>query len=202
MKKLAPASPQQSLFYQPPIINATGSASARNAYGAAAQELVIKLLDLEPIKINGQYSTCFDGKKGEDYYEIKSVKRGGSVVCYDWRMVKESEAEVMVYYAILIHQLKGEREDIFQKFADHDLTVIVAPAKIVHTLAYQQKLYIQEPKDWWAEKRCGWVREGYNRGYRNVPVKVLLSIAQDMGTLANPYGKGVVAYREMVGRKV
>src|SRR6185436_5250151 len=99
---LAPASQQDRLFDLLPVFDCHNTASARNAYGSAAQEIVYRLLGIRPIPINGSYTTNFDGLLDGTYYEIKSTRRkGGKLVIYDWRMEKEQAAGVPLRYLVV-----------------------------------------------------------------------------------------------------
>lgn len=193
VKVIAPASQQQPLFYQPPVINCDSNASARNAFGIAAQELVYQCLGVTPIPINGNYTTCFDGVKDGTYYEIKSTKlSGGKVVVYDWRMEKEAAAGVPLRYLIVCHKISGQREDVLAAMASKPVTIYSVPAEIVYRVAYASPLNtIKRDKVW--SKRNGYEREGYKNGYRNISLRDLAAAVPFVESrVENTLGAGVI----------
>ena len=173
---LARASQQLSLLSIAPSINATSNASARNAYGSAAQEIVCAALDIRPIPINGNCEVCFDAESPAGFFEIKSVRRGAKVVIYDWRMSKEACAGVTLYYAILIHQLKGQREQILEAMIAREPEILVLPAELVHTAARLSSKRTHQSA-WATGTRNGYTRAGYCDGYRNVSISQLMAMA-------------------------
>lgn len=194
MRKIAPYDTQLELFQHNRVINATCTADARNAYGEAAQDIVRAVLGLQAIRINGSFTTCFDAYKEGIYYEIKSVKSGGKVVCYDWRMEKEANSGVPLTYAILIHVIRGEREDIIGKMSNTPLKILSIPEASVHSVAYEQVLNVHKK---FTSKRNGFNRAGYSEGYRNVPVNKLWEMLGVERILENPFG-GTILWREIV----
>lgn len=172
---LARASRQLSLLSIPPRFSITKNAQARNAYGQIAQEIVCAALDLLPIPINGKCSICFDAERSGHFYEIKSVKRTGKVVIYDWRMEKERAAKVPLSYAILVHNVRGsDGHDLLREMLDSEPEILVVPASVIHELAQSYPLrQLQRPS---SDPRNGYNRTGYRDGYRNVPVKELKAL--------------------------
>ncbi len=202
MKHLAPTDAQLTLFYQPRVLNCTSTASARNAFGEAAQELVYQLLGVERIPIHGGYAVCFDGKKNGMYYEVKSTRlSGGKVVAYDWRMAKEAESGVPLTYLLVCHSLRGTRADILKAMADGPVTFVSVPAEVVHRYALQCKL-MHIKRNGRENARNGYVRGGYNKGYRNLSVKALTEGCEwSEETVENTLGAGVVNLRTYLGEK-
>lgn len=174
---IAPPDSQLSLLSVAPSFRIVKNAQARNAYGAVAAEIVCAALGLTPIPINGNYEACFDAAKCNHFYEIKSCKRNGKVVLYDWRMRKEQKANVDLTYAILCHRVKGsDGLRLFDEMIDEGLELIVMPAAKVHALALEQSLVIPKAPKTPQAKRFGYNRAGYCEGYRNVPVALLKSM--------------------------
>ncbi len=174
---IARASTQLSLLQVQPCHRITSNAQARNAYGSAAQEIVCAALDLDPVPINGACSVCFDAqdKDGAMLHEIKSVKNGGKVVCYDWRMTKEAGAGVLACYSILCHRVRGCRDgaELYRVFAAGGLELMILKLGTVHEIAREQprnKIKATTPRP---GVRMGYDRGGYKEGYRNVPTKAL-----------------------------
>jgi len=170
LANIAPPDRQISLLDVAPIWNCDSNASARNAYGNAAQEIVWKTLSLNPIRINGNFEICFDAEKDGVYYEIKSVKRNGKLVIYDWRIKKESSSGVPLFYAILIHNLKGCREDILTNMRLATVEILVCEAVHIHELSKNFTLNKLNKGDC---NRSGYNRKGYIDGYYNIPVNKL-----------------------------
>ncbi len=193
MKIIAPYDTQLELFSHRRVINATCTADARNAYGEAAQEIVVAALGLKPVRINGSYTTCFDAYRDGVYYEIKSVKAGGKVVCYDWRMEKEAASGVEVVYAILVHRIRYARVDIVSVMSAQPLELYTIPAYILHEYASRCPLYASPKTD---KQRVGYTRTGYCDGYRNVTVKGFKDLQQTERIVNNPYG-GTILWREI-----
>jgi hypothetical protein len=210
MKRLcAKADGQGSLFWEKPIIHCDSMASARNAYGQAAQELVWRLLGVRPVRINGGYAVNFDGwdERRREWVEVKSTYgrgRSGKVVVYDWRMGKERKVEEeagesggRVRYMIVAHDIKGEREDIFQKMVDREVKVWSLPAAVVHEHALRMPL--MAIKRVGKSKREGYTREGYRDGYRNLGMAWMVEqMAWNIRRVENPLGSGDVWLHEMV----
>jgi hypothetical protein len=173
MHTIAPPDSQLQLLNVIPRYRITKNAQARNAYGTVASELVCAALALNVIRINGNYSVCFDAERDGTYYEIKSVRRhGGKVVIYDWRMEKERESGVPLNYAILCHNVRrsnGAR--LVEEMIDGGVELLVVEACIVHALASEQPL--REITSRSTGPHCGYNRTGYKDGYRNVPVNFI-----------------------------
>ncbi len=185
---IAPPSNQLNLFQLAPSFNITKNAQARNAYGTIAQEIVCATLGLRPIPINGNYDCCFDALLDDTFYEIKSVKRGGKVVCYDWRMRKEANAGVALNYAILVHGVRGsDGKRLFHEFTESRLQLIVAPAQLVHGFAYECGLHRMGESA--GSRRCGYNRVGYRDGYRNLPVRALYEFCTHTERVDATYAK-------------
>lgn len=173
---IAPPDYQMQLLQVPPSFTITKNAQARNAYGTVASELVCAALGATPIRIHGGYEACFDAHCNDTYYEIKSVKRNGKVVIYDWRMGKEARSGVKLLYAILLHNVRGsDGRKLVSDFINGGLTLLVLPAASVHAVAARQQLrkLLQLSLD----PRNGYTRRGYKEGYRNVPVAALRTLA-------------------------
>lgn len=191
---LAPPDQQMALFPLPAAtINCHNAASARNAYGSAAQELVYELLGITPIRINGGYAVCFDGILDGTYYEIKSTRQiGGKVVLYDWRMGKEADAGVPLRYVIVCHNIGGQRIDILRELANRNVEIYSIDAALIHEFAGRYQLnHIKRDKQW--SKRNGYERAGYRNGYRNVPLKDLASaFCWQVSPIENSLGSGQI----------
>lgn len=172
-KSIARASGQIPLFYIPPRLDCRDNASARNAYGTAAQEIVCQTLGLHPIPIDGRCEICFDAEKDNVFFEIKSCFKWGKLVIYDWRMEKEAAAPVQSCYAILIHKLRGAREDIHSAMRAASIIIVTIPTAAVHAAAKTEPLRTLNKT--YESKRNGYSRAGYNRGYRNVPLQKVLT---------------------------
>lgn len=175
MHTLAPVNRQLSLLQVAPVYKAWNNATARNAYGSAAQEVACSVLGLTPIPINGNYSICFDAQDECGLlYEIKSVRTGCKLVLYDWRMEKEKTV-LNAIYAVVIHRLKKHREDILSAMVTSGFELLIVPAFVVHKVAETFPLHRVFPC-LTAKKRNGYTRTGYRNGYRNVPVQHLLNM--------------------------
>lgn len=175
--KLARASRQLLLLDTPPRFKITGNATARNAYGRAAQEIVCRALGLDAIAIDGTCETCLDAEGRGNFWEIKSVHRTGKVVIYDFRMQKEQIAGVPLRYAILIHGVRGCRDGgrLIAAFADNAPRILSLDAVTVHLVAMRERL--TEIKSTALEKgpRFGYTRAGYADGYRSVRLRELIA---------------------------
>lgn len=197
----APADHQLCLLDVLPVINCTSCASARNAYGNAAQEVVYRLLGVTPIRINGNYATCFDGVKGGVYYEIKSTRlKSGKVVVYDWRIGKEQAAGVTLHYLLVCHSLQGHRADILGTMLRLPVVIYSLPAPVLHDWALRCPL--QKLKRDARNKREGYYRGGYKDGYRNLPLKQItehLTFTEER--IENPLGPGQVLLRTLTQKE-
>lgn len=172
---LARASRQLSLLSVAPRFSIIKNAQARNAYGQIAQEIVCAALDLLPIPISGLCSVCFDAERADHFYEIKSVKRTGKVVIYDWRMEKERAAKVPLSYAILVHNVRGsDGHDLLREMLASEPEILLIPAHVIHEIA--QRFPLRTLQRVSADPRNGYSRAGYREGYRNVPVKELKTL--------------------------
>lgn len=170
--KLAPPDAQMRLLDCAPRYRIENEAQARCAYGNAAQEIVCAALELTPIRINGNFPICFDAERAGVYYEIKSCKRNGPVVIYNWRMEKERSVEVPLKYAILMHNAPKIRDgnNIFTLLNQRGLDLLLIDAWRVHAIAIQQ-----------TTRHCvtkvplhGSTRVGYRDGYRLTPTRRLI----------------------------
>lgn len=155
-----------------PRYNVFNNATARTAYGAAAQEIVCAALQLDPIAINGSCDVCFDAEKHGTFYEIKSVRAGQKVVIYNWRMEKESAFSDVLFYAILIHQVSKQRDEIISKMLQ-GAEILLLPSRAVHEAAKALPSYAPTINPEHAGARHGYTRKGYADGYRNVSVNRL-----------------------------
>lgn len=182
---IAPPDLGGELFYLPPVLNAINTASARNAYGTAAQEIVCLALKLNRVKINGNFNVCFDAEKDGVNYEIKSVRTSGKIVIYDWRLRKEQEADPNLKYLILVHKLKQARNDILQLMAHSPLTILILPAFTIHQIALT--LPLNKHKNYQG-LRNGYSRTGYKEGYYNLPLKPIVESLTNLSYRPNPLG--------------
>lgn len=195
---LAPASLQYTMFWVPPMLNCDSNASARNAFGTAAEEIAKQLLGITAIKINGSYDVCFDGKRGDEYFEIKSTsQKSGKVVLYDWRLGKDVEANVKLTYIIVCHAVKGCRTDIVGTMLSRPLELLLLPAEVIHELAHAcplQHLKTELVEGW--SERSGYARDGYKDGYRNLPLTTIhRAVEWTTTTLENPWGDGKITLK-------
>jgi hypothetical protein len=169
---LAPPDGQLELLDCPPTFDIKNNASARNAYGTAAQEIACAALALTPIRINGNYPVNFDAKRDDIYYEIKSCHRRSKVVLYNWRIEKERKAGVPFRYVIVSHNAPKIRDggNLFGILNQRGIDIIVIEGWRIHALAIQQPL-----KKWFCkDPEHGSMRPGYREGYRCVPMKDIL----------------------------
>lgn len=183
--KIARASGQRLLFDVPPRFRLGSNALARNAYGAAAQEIVCAALHLDPIAINGNCEFCADAERiGSGlFFEIKSCHRVGKTVIYDWRMKKEARVPVPLNYAILAHNCRklDDGAALLQYFALGGLEIIELPASVVHECAAAEPRQAAPASK--EDRRCGYSRKGYADGYRNVPLAKLRALTRSERTL-------------------
>lgn len=198
---IAPPDPQIPLLWVPPVINCWNTASARNAYGNAAEEIACHLLSITPIPIDGRYTTCFDGVRDGAYFEIKSSKhKGGKVVVYDWRLNKEQSAGVSLTYLLVCHSLSGERSDILRAMASRSILIYSVPADVLHTFAFACSLNIVKRQA--KNPRDGYARAGYRDGYRNLPISQMHTACRwHDKQITNTLGTGKVTLRTFVSRK-
>lgn len=172
---IAPVDKQLNLFYIPPMLNADSVGGARNAYGIAVQEIVVRQLNLNPIRTNGNFDICLDAEKNGTYYEIKSCRKTGKVVVYKWRLEKEQASGLTIQYVILVHNLKGARTDIFHQLNKAGFVIATLPLALVVELT--KILPLRKHKNYLG-KRNGYSRKEYRDGYYNIPIKDVLQQAQ------------------------
>jgi len=166
---------QLTLFNVDPMLRAHNTGSARNAYGMAAQHIVCETLGLRPIPIDGRCGICLDAEDGEIFYEIKSVRTTGKIVIYDWRLEKELSSGVPVMYAILIHSLRGAREDILNAMRQCAPRILLIPLyEVAYAAREQAQRRYLKPR---SARANGYNRKGYAQGYRNIPLRRLLNVA-------------------------
>ena len=200
--RLAPVSTQGALFELFPVVNCRNESAARNAYGNAAQEAAYRLLAIDRIPIDGRYRVNFDGKRGDTYYEMKSLRLvGGKVIVYDCRIEKERATGVPLRYLLICHGLKKERADVLQKMLDGGLVFYDLPAELIHTYALTLKLRtVKTDARSRSEGRPGYRRPGYDKGYRNVSVSKMLKtpgVTITEKEIPNPLGAGCVVLRSV-----
>lgn len=166
-----------------PCYAITSNAQARNAYGAAASEIVCASLGLDPIAIDGSKEVCFDASRHGQNYEIKSVHHKSKLVVYDWRMRKEirwmREKGANLRYAVLSHGLRRHKDGstLIDALFESGLSLIVVNAAVIHREAFQQKLnHIQQ--DTYRGSRFGYSRKGYVDGYYNLACKHVLKLCR------------------------
>lgn len=181
---IAPHNKQKELFYLAPVLHAHSTASARNAYGTAAQEVVCRTMGLNPIPINGNFDVCFDAELNGQFYEIKSVRTSGKIVVYDWRMKKEEIAAPSLRYLILVHKLKAARIDILKIMSNSEVIILNLPATFIHNLCKQTTL--NKHKNYQG-LRNGYSRVGYKDGYYNLSLKPIMNACKNEQVLTNPF---------------
>jgi hypothetical protein len=189
---LAPTDTQGRLFEVPSVLNAGSEGAARYIYGEAAQRIVYAHLGITPIPINGKFPICFDGCRGETYYEIKSLNfKRGKVVLYKWRMEKEESAGVPLDYILVCHDLSGDREDIVTAMAGRSIRFYILPSRIVHDAAKKTPLRMLK-----REAKGGYARNGYKNGYHNVSLlQIVGGVSFREVTVANQLGAGDMTLR-------
>lgn len=181
--KTALASKQISLLHVPPHYTITSNAQARNAYGAAASEIVCAALELDPIAIDGSKEVCFDASRNGQNYEIKSVHQKSKIVVYDWRMKKEmrwmEKNSNPLRYAILAHNLRQHRNGatLIETLISKGLKLIVVNASVIHREAFQLKLNTMQ-SDVQRGPHFDYDRKGYADGYRNLPCEQILKLCK------------------------
>lgn len=180
--KTALASKQIPLLEVQPCYTITSNAQARNAYGAAASEIVCAILGLDPIAIDGSKEVCFDASRHGQNYEIKSVHQKAKIVIYDWRMKKEirwmEETGENLRYAVLAHNLKQHRDGstLVEALITKGLKLIVVKASVIHREASQLKLNLVKRAD--KGPRFGYNRKGYVDGYYNLPCEHIIKLCR------------------------
>jgi hypothetical protein len=170
---IARAGNQMSLLSVQPVYKVEKNAQSRNAYGNAAQEIVCACLGLSPIAINGNYDICFDAEKDGCFYEIKSAyQRSGRLIIYDWRLQKEGNSGVKLFYAVLCHNAKGCKNGagLYRELQDFGLSILLIPIAVIAREAQRYPLRTYTPSN--RNIRYGYGREGYKAGYRLVPLTV------------------------------
>lgn len=135
MKVREAISKQQEIFDEicpDKVINSDGE--RRNLYGRVAEDVVCHALDLFPIGIDTQFDLCFDAQDSADtYFEIKSVKAGGQVCIYKWRLEKEVNCGKRVRYAIATHRVHDTATlaDVWRGFAETCKEIYIVPIGVV-----------------------------------------------------------------------
>jgi hypothetical protein len=165
---------QPDLLAVDPMLHADSNASARNAYGVAAQVIVCEALRLRAIRINGNFGVCFDAEDDDHFYEIKSCHAGAKVVIYHWRLEKELAQDVPLKYAILIHRLRGARLDVLAQLRAKAKQILVLPVAEVSRVFERHVTRFTVRK----QHMTGYTRPGYDRGYRNLPLVELMASPQ------------------------
>jgi len=164
-----PTEQQQSFFNLFKEFNFKNAHSATTHYGSAIEKIICTFMGLNPIPINGNYDVNFDAFKGDDFYEIKSVRQGGKVVIYDFRMRKEEPFRDKLFYVFGIHRVKNAKSnrDLWEQFEEKGVHLIVRRSEEIHKAAFA------EPLKKMKEGACdvGYNRKGYADGYRNLPIK-------------------------------
>lgn len=154
--------------------------SATTYYGTAIEQIVCAFMQLNPIKINGNYKINFDAFKGELFFEIKSVRKSGKVVLYDFRMKKEEPYNGNLLYVFGVHKVKNAKSNrgLWEQLQEKGIELVVTPASKVHKEAYKQPL-----NKITTNQHMGYNRKGYADGYRNLPVNPFLKSPSFSSTL-------------------
>lgn len=143
MKVREAISKQQEIFDEicpDKVIESDGE--RRNLYGRVAESVVCHTLDLFPIGIDTQFDLCFDAEGCDGtFYEIKSVKRGGQVCIYKWRLEKESICGKRVRYVIATHQVQKAYTlaDVWRGFSETCAEIYVVPIGVVQNACEQSR---------------------------------------------------------------
>lgn len=171
--KIAQPHGQITLLDVAPDIVSKGCAQSRNIFGNFAEDFVCAALGLHPISINGKYDVCPDAKLLDIYWEVKSLRFNNKMPLYDHRMAKEATIPNLKY-GILLHDFRNllsVRELLDKCLAQPPALVAISASKI-HEMAKEQKLRKPKPREG-ADKRIGYLREGYRDGYRNLSAKTI-----------------------------
>lgn len=173
IKTVRNPSTQARLFEEPDLINFPSLASARTRFGEAAEELACEAFGLDNIPTDGRFDVCFDAqdRKG-NFFEIKSVRQGGAIPLWNWRIEKDRKAGVPLFYIIVQHKTGGVKNthDLWDGFAKTVKEIFIVPLGIMETLHSEGKLVT--PK---TISTHGSMRKGYCEGYKLVPTKKLES---------------------------
>lgn len=150
-------------------------ASGRSFSGHAAEAIVRSALNMQEVAHDGKNTHNYDGAwlKGESYLfaEIKSVRKGGKVVVYDWRLEKGSlMPEDSLVYLIAVHSCRGAKshEEMSARMVETLDTVYALTSDEIKHLATSEPLRQVKPMD--ESGQNGYNRKGYCEGYRNIPL--------------------------------
>lgn len=169
---------QQTLFDVEPNMRFRGAGHRRTHMGAVMEEVVCGLLGFTRAKTGGQGAYQPDAHNPNDLpVEIKSVcinsKLKGKSVLYDFRMEKDRVHAPALAYVFACHLSGGKgKAKTMGDFLDRleaSLVLSIVPAWIVRMDAKQCTLCTIKSKVTHS-KRCGYTREGYSDGYRNLEV--------------------------------
>lgn len=177
---------QEKLFEIAPQFKVTSIGACRVAFGAAAEIIACKVFGLDRIAINGQFEVNFDAERDGVFYEIKSVRESsGKIVCYDWRMKKEEGFPDLVY-VIVIHRISGVTENIVERMAA-SCRILLCSGSLIRELSKGLTKNVHKIKE--GSERYRYNRKGYIDGYRNLPVKSILShVRIRLGIAVDFYG--------------
>ena len=163
---------QTSLFEIEPVFEFGPVAARRAHYGNLMESVVCHFLKIQPLPIFSSKKINLDARSvtGDRLYEIKSVRRSSKVPLYDWRMKKEKEVNGL-FYVFAIHSINQATNatEWFNQIEDTGIRLIEVPTSEVHRMAEGLPLQINR-----SSVKCGYNREGYKEGYRNLPVKEIL----------------------------
>ena len=162
----------------------TGGGARRTRIGNLVEDIALGLLRVAPCKKSGGYDCCFDGKHGDTFYEVKSVRRGGKVVVYKWRLERDEAAGVPLRYVIAMRNtnLAGAMTvgDTRRALAGDLLSLYVVSARKVH--AATKSLPLNKLKKGHAcGGKVGYTRAGYAEGYYNIALPVLTQGLRQVG---------------------
>ncbi len=161
---------------------------ARNRYGTAINTVVNALLGLEDIPNAGSHDVCFDSyhRPSSTYVEVKSLRRKGKLVVYDWRLEKDKAAGVPLVYVIGVHNCKGAASvgAMWHKMRDTLDEVWVFPHAFIEAEALKCEPRAIKTEATASGVRNGYQRPGYRRGYRNIPWSVIADAPMQGGRLA------------------
>jgi hypothetical protein len=141
--------------------------------GLLRRKLFVLLFVLILFELMGVILFCLDAERDNEFFEIKSVRIGHKVVIYDWRLKKELNSGVNVYYAILGREVKTNgTPDLISLFASRRLELLLIDLATVQSVA--DAFPLRKIKTLTvANKRNGYHRKGYEEGYKNIDWKYL-----------------------------
>ncbi|MEO0796639.1 MAG: hypothetical protein AAFX93_15830 [Verrucomicrobiota bacterium] len=163
-------STQPRLFEGPDLIRFDSLAQSRNYYGDAAEDIACAALGAVRMTIDGRYDVCYDAKKGEDYFEIKSVKQSGECPIWNWRLEKDIKTGLSLFYVFVLHNVRKASDtfELWEGLAETVQEILIVPLPIVKELHATKQTEGNKFKP--GTKDFGHYREGYCDGYRRIRI--------------------------------